>query len=105
MIENNEVEFDPHKSVTLLRIYQEILTNVVQHAEATELTVNLVLKSKMLVMEVKDNGKGFDQTLQPKPDTFGIIGMKERTFLLDGKLSIEAEPGKGTTVKVEIPIR
>ncbi|MEI8084726.1 MAG: PAS domain S-box protein [Paludibacter sp.] len=103
MIESNEVEFDPHKSVTLLRIYQEILTNVVKHAEATELNIYLTVKSKILIMEVKDNGRGFDKTTENKPNTYGIIGMKERTFLLDGKLSIETEPGKGTTVKVEIP--
>ena len=102
-LEEETPVFDSQKSVALFRIYQELLTNVARHAEATELKVYFGVRSKVLVLEVIDDGIGFDTTMRAKPDTYGIIGLKERAFLLDGKLNIVSKPGMGTTVRLEIP--
>jgi len=57
----------------------------------------------MLVMEIVDNGVGFDQTRKLRTDSYGMIGMKERVFLLEGELTIVGKVGEGTSVKVKIP--
>jgi two-component system sensor kinase len=66
---------------------------------------NLQKKNNLLCLTVKDNGVGFDINGQAKRKTLGLLGMKERAIMLNGKYSIESRPGKGTTVSVEIPLR
>ena len=91
------------QSVALFRILQEALTNVVRHAMATEVKVLLSIHNNKLIMEIIDNGIGFDQKYKGRSDSYGMIGMKERVFLLEGELTIKGETGKGTTVKIEMP--
>ena len=91
------------QSVALFRILQEALTNVAKHAKATLVTVQLTNPAGKLVLQIIDNGVGFDENNKGRQDSYGMIGMKERVILLEGELFITSKVGKGTSVRVEIP--
>lgn len=89
----------------LFRIFQESLTNIARHAQAKEVKVSLQEAGKTLVLDIRDDGKGFDTSLLNEKRTLGILGMEERSLMMGGKYVIESEPGKGTTVKVTVPLK
>jgi len=101
--EITSLELNPQQSVALYRIVQEALTNIVKHANATQVKVTITLNSKSLILQINDNGVGIKENYKSKPDSYGLIGMQERAFLLDGEFSITGYEGVGTIVKVEIP--
>jgi signal transduction histidine kinase len=88
---------------TVYRIVQEALTNVVKHAEASEVSILLVWRDGVLTAVVEDNGGGFDPEAV-RSDSLGVEGMRERVALHDGRLTIESAPGAGTTLRVEVPL-
>jgi signal transduction histidine kinase len=89
---------------TVYRITHEALANIERHAAATSVQVSLtVQEGRRLQLVIKDNGIGFDPGAIPQGH-FGVLGMTERAREVGGKLSVESEPGKGTTVKLEIVI-
>ncbi|MBI5408380.1 MAG: PAS domain-containing protein [Nitrospirae bacterium] len=90
-------------AIAIFRIFQETLTNIVRHAEATKVKVSLKEKHGALVMEVIDNGKGITVEQISNPKSFGLIGMQERIYFLRGKVKINGAQGKGTRVRVSIP--
>jgi PAS domain S-box-containing protein len=92
----------PDQALALFRILQESLNNVLKHAMATTVTVLLTTIVDKLVMEIRDNGIGFDINSKSRPDSYGLIGMKERMKLLDGRLDITSKVGEGTMIRVEI---
>lgn len=97
------IDIDDQRSVAIFRILQESLTNVAKHAMATQVNIRLGITDKQrLYLEIKDNGKGFDIDNKRKNESYGLIGMKERAYLLDGDFSVISSPGTGTTVKIEI---
>lgn len=100
----SEIALNIQVATGLFRIFQESLTNVGRHAQATDVQASLAVENEILVMTISDNGVGFDKTRQEGVKTLGIIGMKERTKGINGEYTIESEPGKGTTVKVTIPL-
>jgi len=92
----------------LYRVAQEALTNVARHAQATKVRVSIGEISGGIRMEIGDNGRSFDvpKTLAAKSRTrLGLIGMKERIEMIGGTLVIQSAPGRGTTVRAEIPFR
>jgi len=92
-------------AIALFRIYQESLTNVARHAEATVIDTRLEYNNNILSLIVHDNGKGFDpQTIKSKK-TLGLIGMKERTLMIGGEYNVSSTPGSGTTVTVTVGIQ
>ena len=93
----------PQQSLSLFRILQEALNNIAKYAKASHVKVNLTNSEDSLYMEIIDNGVGFDINNSKRKDAYGMIGMKERVILIDGKLDITSELGKGTCIKVEIP--
>ncbi len=95
---------DQERSTAIFRIFQETLTNVVRHAEATEVNASLQETSDMLIMKVIDNGIGITEEEILNSNSFGIIGMQERTLLLGGDIKIKGVREKGTTVTASIPI-
>ena len=99
----SELKLDSQQSVALYRILQESLTNIAKHAKATRVNIKLGMNDDKLVLEIKDNGIGFKTALKSKPNSYGLLGMKERVYLLEGILIISSHPGEGTSVKVEIP--
>lgn len=95
---------DQERSTAIFRIFQETLTNVVRHAEATEVWASLEETPDILIMKVKDNGVGITEERILNSKSFGIIGMQERTLLLGGDIKLKGVRNKGTTVTVSIPI-
>ncbi len=88
---------------TLFRVVQESLTNVVLHAQATRVDVLLSMQNHRVVAVVEDNGVGFIPKSYGMENHLGLFGMRERVEMLGGKFAIESSPGKGTTVRVEVP--
>jgi PAS domain S-box-containing protein len=88
----------------LFRIFQESLTNVIRHAGAKSVKVNLEQKDHQLTLSIEDDGKGFDKGKIADKRTLGILGMKERTSMIGGTYEINSIPGKGTVVEVIIPM-
>jgi PAS domain S-box-containing protein len=97
------VSIDPERATAVFRIFQETLTNVARHADATEIEVRLAKDDRDLTLEVHDNGKGIPEDRLSNGESLGLLGMRERALLLGGDLSISGTPGKGTTVRVRIP--
>jgi signal transduction histidine kinase len=91
------------KSVTLFRILQESLTNIIKHAEASSVAVSLARKTGHIEMIIRDNGKGLCSGDLRTKGSYGIIGMRERVKLFNGSLSIDGKEGAGTTITVVIP--
>jgi signal transduction histidine kinase len=96
--------------LVLFRVIQEAIINVSKHAEARNVFVSLTFGDSSIEMEIEDDGEGFDleQVLESaKKGTYiglGLLGMEERIALLDGKLTVWSEPGKGTRIQVVVPI-
>jgi signal transduction histidine kinase len=87
------------------RIVQEALANVTRHSGATAASVVLERRNGMLVAIVEDNGRGFEvDALLAREQSLGLHGMRERAFLVGGKLTIESSPGGGATVFVQVPL-
>jgi len=90
-------------STAIYRIFQETFTNITRHANATKVQIILTKNADRLEMRVSDNGKGIEDQEILEPNSFGIIGMRERVHYLGGNLSISGN-SNGTTVAVNIPI-
>jgi len=88
----------------LYRIFQESLTNVARHANAKQVNVRLGLGENTILMEIADDGKGFDIAESGQRRTLGILGMKERSLMMGGEYIISSYPGMGTKVMVSIPM-
>jgi signal transduction histidine kinase len=87
----------------LFRMYQESLTNVARHSEASEVESVLQTTATHITLTITDNGKGFDINGTGERKTLGLLGMKERAFMIGGKLDIISKPGEGTTVSIKVP--
>jgi DNA-binding NarL/FixJ family response regulator len=94
---------DQARSTAVFRIFQEALTNVVRHAEATSLAVRLSQYADAWLMEVADNGKGITPEQLTNPTSLGLLGMRERAHLWGGDVIIQGGPDAGTTVTIRVP--
>lgn len=108
-IEGNIYPIQSVVGITLLRVIQEACNNSIKHSGATFLSVILSYNEDSFVVEIKDDGKGFfvnDISDVSREDNsgFGLSIMKERIYLLSGKLEIQSAPGKGCSVKAYIPM-
>jgi signal transduction histidine kinase len=99
-----DVTIDADRSTALFRILQESLTNVARHSNAKKVMVKLQVTKKSLSLTVTDDGKGIAEMNIPSLKSLGLLGMRERAHMLGGILTIKGQPGKGTTVSVELPI-
>ena len=88
--------------LTFYRIAQEHLTNILKHAEATEVSIFLKSVGGSMILSIHDNGKGFDPTIKRKG--IGITNMASRAKLLNGELDIVSSPGHGCSLTISIPI-
>ncbi|MFQ6676209.1 MAG: PAS domain S-box protein [Fidelibacterota bacterium] len=96
---------DPDRSTALYRIVQEALTNVARHARATRVDVILKKKNGDVSLTVTDDGKGITPEKLSDPNSFGILGMRERVYPWGGELTIAPRKGKGTRLKVTLPVK
>jgi PAS domain S-box-containing protein len=91
-------------ATTLFRILQESLTNVIRHARATHVRIELYEDGANLVMKITDNGIGLYPQDRRKSDSFGLVGIEERVLALEGKFLIDSAPDKGTSLTIFIPL-
>ena len=91
-------------ALVVLRIFQEAMTNILRHAEATKVHVTLKSRANNLILRVSDNGKGISPQQMTNPLSLGILGIRERVRFWGGKSSFTGFPGRGTTMTVSIPI-
>jgi len=108
--ELGEAGLSGEQSTACYRIVQGAFTNIVRHANATRVSVVLrVNADNELLLTVADNGVGFDQQrvsrMIQQGKSFGLIAMRERTFLVGGTIQIESEKGQGTVVRLRLPLR
>lgn len=91
------------QATAIFRILQESLTNIAKHAGANQVEVTLEQNADMITLTVHDNGRGFATQDPRKPNSYGLLGLRERAHLLDGRANVESEPGRGTIIEVHIP--
>jgi PAS domain S-box-containing protein len=97
--------FAPEVETAAYRLVQEALTNVARHAQAAEATVRISTHRQTLLIEIEDNGRGFDvESVMMAGETTGFAGMRERVVLLEGQFTVESQPGAGTRLIAELSI-
>ena len=102
--EAEQLDLNTDRSTALFRIFQEILTNVTRHAQASRVEASMRQAEGQAVLEVADNGRGIDPAKLAGKNSLGLLGMRERAHLLGGDVTIVGRPGQGTTVTVKIPL-
>lgn len=105
-VEADNVDAALHEQipVTLFRITQEALTNVVRHAQADVVRISLVITQQEIVLTISDDGNGITVEALENSGSLGLIGMRERAMLICGQLSIRGTPGRGTVITVTAPL-
>lgn len=104
MLDKN-VHLPDEMATVLFRIVQESLTNVVRHAKASKASIILGTVGHFHILEIRDNGVGFDVATRPRQNAYGLLGIQERASMLGGKAVIRSTLGAGTIVAVEIPVQ
>jgi signal transduction histidine kinase len=99
-----DLPLDRESATAVFRVFQESLTNVARHAQATKVQVGLERVNGSLRLRLADNGKGISDIETCGTHSLGILGMQERVRLLNGAMSISGEQGRGTIVNVDIPL-
>ena len=99
--EVDEAVLDENQKLTLFRITQEALNNIIRHANATRTTIELSNNKNRVQLIIKDNGKGFNAFSTKKGA--GLNNIRNRVYLLSGALTINTHPGEGCTLVVELP--
>ncbi|MDH3650789.1 MAG: sensor histidine kinase [Saprospiraceae bacterium] len=92
------------QSVNLYRTIQEILTNTIKHGEAGIVDISLQVKNQKLILNISDDGKGFDYAEAKKRDTLGLTSIESRVKYMGGELQVQTDEGKGTGYQIQIPI-
>jgi len=98
------IELDRGRATSVFRMFQEMLTNVARHANASSITVTVCQKRDHLILTVRDNGRGASVSDMLAPQSWGLLGMRERALLLGGTLDITSAKRRGTAVSVDIPL-
>lgn len=98
------MNIDPKASTIIFRLIQETLTNIMRHSGASSVFIDMKKTSTHLNIEVKDNGIGINENDMKATRSLGILGMRERVSILNGTIKIEGAPGKGTRIKISIPV-
>jgi PAS domain S-box-containing protein len=99
----NGVDLNRETSTAVFRIFQETLTNVARHANATKVRVSMSQEGRHVILEIKDNGRGITASAISDKSSLGLLGMRERAALFGGEVNFVGVAGQGTTVAVTIP--
>jgi PAS domain S-box-containing protein len=98
------LEISQERATAISRIFQETLTNIARHADATQVHICLARENGSLSLEVDDNGVGVSEEQLSASESLGILGMRERALFLGGEVQISGAPNQGTRVRVRIPL-
>ncbi|MEH6355415.1 MAG: response regulator [Marinobacter sp.] len=101
---NDDLELEDRHATAVFRIVQESLTNIAKHAQASRVGVSVLGNEEGLMVSVQDNGVGIEARSSHGRNAFGLQGMAERVEMLDGQLTTESLPGKGTRVEAFFPL-
>jgi signal transduction histidine kinase len=101
---DTDIRIDDHCATAFFRVLQESLSNILQHAHASLVRVELRQDGGMLSMTISDNGIGLGAASRNKSGSFGLVGIEERLHLLGGSCSITGSPNGGTTVAIAVPL-
>ena len=95
--------FNESEEISVYRIVQESLNNVIKHSDASTAIVKIKRTENRIIVTIEDNGKGFEvENVKSKSGGLGLVGLRERTQLLNGEFSIESKIGEGTKIKLEL---
>lgn len=103
--DTSERAIDDQTATAAFRVAQESITNIIRHAGASEVLIALALKGANLLLEIADNGCGFDVDAAFRRGGYGLLGMRERIAALGGRLDIESDVETGTTVRIALPVK
>jgi PAS domain S-box-containing protein len=102
-LQDRNLTLSEDRAIVLFRLVQEALTNVARHAAANQVTITLAQTPDAYLLEVRDDGRGFDP-LAIRKRSFGLAGMEERVIMLGGQIAVVSSPGNGTAIKVSLPV-
>ncbi len=102
-VDPDDITLRQDQATSVFRIFQEALTNVARHAQATEIRTSLIARDGILEMTVMDNGIGITKEQLENAKSYGLMGIKERAYFCGGKAGISGKKGEGTTVVISIP--
>ena len=105
VLPEEELALDQARATATFRVFQETLANVARHAGATRVDISLRVDTDHFILKIADNGRGMSEADLRNPKSLGVLGIRERAFLLGGNVEIEGKGGKGTTVTLSIPHR
>ncbi len=100
----DDVPLERDALIAAFRIFQETLTNVARHSQATRVEVSLDAEDGALHLQVRDNGQGIAAAARPGKGSLGLTGMRERAFQVGGELVIDSAPDRGTIVRLRLPL-
>lgn len=103
-IASAELDLSDSLATTVYRLLQESLTNISKHAKASRVEITLAQNEGAIALSVHDDGVGFSLQDPRKPNSYGLIGLRERVYLLRGKIHISSAPGKGTIIDINLPV-
>lgn len=99
---NSNLKFKETAALNIYRILQELLNNIIKHAIADEITIQLIQHKESLLVMVEDNGIGFN--LSERPNGIGLENVKYRVQSMDGTLHVDSSLGRGTSISFELPL-
>jgi|WetSurMetagenome_2_1015567.scaffolds.fasta_scaffold00868_16 two-component system, NarL family, sensor histidine kinase UhpB len=99
----DSIDVDIDRATALFRIFQEALTNVIKHSEATKVMVKLTDQAAAITLDISDNGTGISKEQLNKSNSFGLLGMRERVHIWNGEVRINGGKNTGASIKVIIP--
>jgi signal transduction histidine kinase len=99
-----ELILPSEKATGIFRVYQEALTNIVRHAKATTVTTKITVTGEQFILTITDDGTGFDPKVVGNKKTLGLLGIRERIFMMNGQYELSSTAGKGTVVSLIIPL-
>lgn len=103
-IDHPEFRLDDQLATALFRSVQESLSNIIRHAQASQVWIDMQMRDGQLYMKIADDGIGGDPGLRPKEHAFGLIGIEERMIVLGGTFSRTSEPDQGMTIMLSVPV-
>lgn len=101
---DEEPQLNRAGAIALFRVVQEALANVAKHAKASNVDITLAVSNREIILTVRDDGVGAAPTDLTRPRSHGIAGMRHRITVLGGRLDVSSGPGRGTTVRVTVPL-
>jgi two-component system sensor histidine kinase UhpB len=104
-LEGEPMDLDSERSTAVFRVFQEALTNVARHAQASKIVISLKKAAGKLELQVSDNGIGIPEEAVSASDSLGLMGMRERLLPFGGELRISPGMGMGTRLVVSVPLK